>query len=150
MDGSVERKPAFRIPSNSRVEDIIGSIMQEALTVRSQTLFHKLVLLKLKENDGIPFRLSAKRLRRIAANMKDIDLIIHCRVGKRSSNMVNCPVCGSKMGDIKNSTLYGWTVQTGKACPVCSYWTGKKKRIPTRYVFTTEKEKYLGEKMEVK
>lgn len=150
MVGSGERKPSFRIPSISMVEEVIGSIMNEAFTVRSQTLFHRLVLMKLKDNNGTPYRLSAKRLRKIAARMEDVELIIHCREGKKRTAMTFCPVCGSKMDDIKNTTLYGWTVQTGKLCSICSYWTGKKKRIPTRYVFTLEKEKYLGEKMEVK
>lgn len=150
MDRAESKKPSFRIPKREHVENIIRSIMEEAYTVRSQTLFHRHILMKLRENGEGPFRLSAKRLRKIAANMEDVDLIIHCREGNRKSNPTICPVCGSKMVDIKNSTLYGWTVPTGKACSICSYWTGKKKRIPTRYVFTVEKENYLGEKMEVK
>lgn len=137
----------YSIPTESMVESVIAEILGYAQTVRSQTLFHKLVLGKLKEKDGGSYRLSARRLRRIAARMDNVDLIIHCREGMRSSRKNICPVCGVAMGDIKNSTLYGWTVSTGKYCSVCSYWYGTRERIPTRYVFTLEKERYLGEKM---
>ncbi|MFW3145481.1 MAG: hypothetical protein ACMUIE_01555 [Thermoplasmatota archaeon] len=137
----------YRIPAESTVASVITEILEDALTVRSQTRFHKLVLGRLKERNGGKFRLSAERLRRIAARMENVDLIIHCREGSRTSRKSICPVCGIAMGDIKNSTLYGWTVSTGKYCSVCGYWTGTHERIPTRYVFTVEKERYLGEKM---
>jgi hypothetical protein len=130
------------------VEEAIFSVLDEALTIRSQTLFHRLVLARLKDTNGEKYRLSARRLRRIAAGLKDVDLIIHCREGGRMNRRKICPVCGSRMDDIQNSTLYGWKVNTGKTCPTCSYWTGARRRIPIRYVFTTEKENYIGENME--
>lgn len=125
-------------------------IMNEAMTVRSQTRFHRLVLSKLKEITQGDVRLSAVRLRRVAAKMVNVDLIIHCREGKRKNRRLKCPVCLTPMDDIKNSTLYGWTVATGKSCPTCSYWTGPKQRIPIRYVFTIEKENYIGERLKGK
>jgi hypothetical protein len=149
MEGRDIHGPSFRIPKRTVVEEAIRSIMDEAFTIRSQTLFHRLVKMRLKDMIEGKFRLSARRIRHIAANMEDVDLIIHCRDGNERAAPTICPVCGTRMNDIKNSTLYGWTVQTGRACPVCSYWTGKKRRIPTRYVFTVEKENYIGEKMEV-
>ena len=137
----------YRIPSEGIVSEAIMEIMSEATTVRSQTRFHKLVLSKLKDLAQCNVKLSALRLRRIAAKMDEVDLIIHCRQGKRRFQRLKCPVCSTTMEDIKNSTLYGWTVSTGKSCHVCGYWTGPKQRIPTRYVFTVEKERYIGEKM---
>jgi hypothetical protein len=138
----------YRIPSRQMVEQAVSDVMNEAFTVRSQTLFQRLVLSRLKEMDGAKFKLSGRRLRRIAAGMDDVDLIIHCREGERMNRSATCPVCGSRMENIQNNTLYGWTVTTGKTCTTCSYWTGVRKRIPTRYVFTIEKEKYIVEKME--
>ena len=32
-------------------------------------------------------------------------------------------------------------ISTGFRCQYCGYWTGKKKRIPTRYVFHLKKQK---------
>lgn len=150
MEGAENRRTSYRIPEAELVREAIRSILDEAYTVRSQTLFRKLVLSRLQEMDGDRFKISPVRLRRIAANMKDVELIVHCREGERSATRINCPVCGSRMTDIKNSTLYGWTVPSGKTCPVCSYWYGSRIRIPTRYVFTVEKERYLNETMEGK
>ncbi len=148
MEGSRTDGPGYRIPSREIVEKAILDVLKEAFTVRSQVLFQRLVLGRLREMNGGKYRLTGKRLRRIAADMNDVDLIIHCRDGERMNRSKTCPVCGSPMENIQNSTLYGWTVTTGKTCPTCSYWTGTRKRIPTRYVFTIEKEKYIGEKLE--
>ena len=148
MEGSGRKKRSYRIPSVDLVEKTIMSILNEAFTIRSQTLFHRLVISRIKETEGKGFKLSPRRLRKVAAQMEDVDLIIHCREGDRASNRTICPVCGTNMTDIKNSTLYGWTVATGKACQTCSYWSGSRIRIPKRYVFTVEKERYMVEKME--
>ncbi|MBN1540319.1 MAG: hypothetical protein JW939_09265 [Candidatus Thermoplasmatota archaeon] len=135
----------YRIPKEEVVISVVRAILGEAMTIRSQTLFHRLVMTKLKEQDGGRFKLSPRRLRRISAKLDDVYLVIHCREGGSRSRRTRCPVCGTSMQDIKNSTLYGWTVSTGKFCPVCHYWTGTRERIPTRYVFTIEKEKYTGD-----
>ncbi len=150
MEGPGRKRKSYRIPSVDLVENAIRSILDEAFTIRSQTLFHRLVISKIKEMEGNGYKLSPGRLRKVAAQMEDVDLIIHCREGERASNRTICPVCGTVMMDIKNSTLYGWTVATGKACQTCSYWSGSRNRIPTRYVFTVEKERYLVENMEGK
>jgi hypothetical protein len=145
MPSPGSRNNGYSIPKEEVVVEAVREILSEAMTVRSQTLFHRLILTKLKEMGLKRFKLSPKRLRRITAKLEEVDLLIHCRDGKKGSPRTKCPVCGTVMEEIKNSTLYGWTVSTGKACPVCSYWTGSRERIPTRYVFTVEKDKYLGE-----
>ena len=33
-------------------------------------------------------------------------------------------------------TVFGGTVTLGYRCSRCGYWTGLRKRVPTRYVFT--------------
>ena len=141
------RDNGYSIPKEEIVIEAVMSILNEAMTIRSQTLFHRLVIGRLREMGLGRFKLSPRRLRRITARLDEVDLLIHCREGPRRSRRTRCPVCGTSMEDIKNSTLYGWTVSTGKACPVCNYWTGTRERIPTRYVFTVEKDRYLGETM---
>lgn len=145
MPSPGSRNNGYIIPKEEVVVEAVRTILNEAMTVRSQTLFHKLVIMKLKEMGLQKFKLSPQRLRRITAKLEEVDLLIHCREGKRRSRRSRCPVCGTMMDEIKNSTLYGWTVSTGKACSVCSYWTGNRERVPTRYIFTVEKDKYVGE-----
>jgi hypothetical protein len=145
-----EKGVKYTIPREETVVEAVMDILKDAMTIRSQTLFHKLVKAKLREKGMKRFRLSPQRLRRITAKLENVDLLIHCREGERRSRRSVCPVCGTIMIDIRNSTLYGWEVSTGKACTTCSYWTGSRERIPTRYVFTLEKERYLGETREAK
>ena len=134
----------YFIPREETITEIIEEVLDGNVTISSQRRLHSLIMGNLRErNGGEKYRLSARRLRRIAATMDSVDLIIHCREGKRKYRGKSCPVCGSDMESVKNATLYGWTVSTGKICNTCGYWTGKKRRIPVRYVFTTEKESYL-------
>jgi len=150
MGTGKERDAKYTIPRKDVVVAVVMDILNEAMTIRSQTLFHRLVTAKLREMGMKRFRLSPRRLRMITAKLDSVDLLIYCREGDRRSRRSLCPVCGDNMIDIRNSTLYGWEVSTGKACRTCSYWTGSRERIPTRYVFTLEKEKVLGETMETK
>ncbi|MBN1540167.1 MAG: hypothetical protein JW939_08495 [Candidatus Thermoplasmatota archaeon] len=150
MGTGKERDVKYTIPREEVVIEAVMDILNEAMTIRSQTLFHRLVKAKMREMGLRRFRLSPRRLRMITAKLDNVDLLIYCREGERRSRRSMCPVCGASMIDIRNSTLYGWEVSTGKACKTCSYWTGARERIPTRYVFTLEKERYLGETMEAK
>ncbi|MGA1821321.1 MAG: hypothetical protein ACMUIG_02195 [Thermoplasmatota archaeon] len=137
-------KAGYSIPSEEMVRQTILKVLEGNVTISSQTRFHALILKHLKnDNGGKRFRLSPRRLRKISAVMDNVDLIIHCREGKTTFKGKSCPVCGSEMSDIKNQTLYGWTISTGKYCETCHYWSGKRKRIPIRYVFTIEKENYI-------
>ncbi len=46
-----------------------------------------------------------------------------------------CPVCGSGLEPIRNSTLDGPRVELGARCRSCGYWTHLKRRVPVRYSF---------------
>ena len=140
MDGPPPSIGGYKIPKRSQVSELILEILSEARTIRSQTLLHNLVKHMLRDRYGGSFKLSAGRLRRIAASTEGVDIIAHCRDLGHTSRKNNCPVCGEKMSTIKNATLYGWTVNTGKMCDLCRYWTGKWERKPIRYVFTVDIE----------
>jgi hypothetical protein len=127
---------SYRIPREGIVREILYSVMKDHVTIRSQTLLHKLIESRLGELEpGERFRLSPERLRRIAATMQGVKMMIHCRESEEPFTGTRCPVCSSQMRPIRNQTLYGWTVNTGKLCPVCGFWTGTKMRKPVRYVF---------------
>ncbi len=49
---------------------------------------------------------------------------------------VKCPVCGARLRKVRNMTVFGGTVTLGYRCDRCRYWTGLRKRVPTRYIFT--------------
>ena len=137
----VECIPNYRIPTDDTVTALIIDVMRETPTVRSQRLLHKLVSERIAGSNGNDsYRISERRIRRLAALSRSIELQIYCREGEEREFRNICPVCGKEMKPIRNATLYGWTVSTGRACDLCGYWTGKKERIPTRYVFMTVSE----------
>lgn len=126
----------YRIPREGAVREILYSVMKDNVTIRSQALLHRLIEKRLGEIDpGARFKLSPERLRRIAATMQGVKMMIHCRESEEPFSGTRCPVCASQMRHIRNQTLYGWTVNTGRVCPICGFWTGSKLRKPVRYVF---------------
>ena len=83
--------------------------------------------------------LAYKVLRNIAIKSDFIKLEIHSREGDPKKLMTKCPVCNNTLKRVKNLTIWGGEVTIEFRCANCGYWTGKKKRIPTRYVFHLKK-----------
>ncbi|RLF39600.1 MAG: hypothetical protein DRN12_06750 [Thermoplasmata archaeon] len=124
----------YWIPSDRQVKQILKRVLNKNKVISSQKLLRDLVLRELeriKPNAG----LSKERLRRIAANSVFISLEIHAREGKTRKFQTNCPVCNTTLKRIRNQTIWGGVVTLEFRCPLCGYWTGKKRRIPSRYIF---------------
>ena len=62
-------------------------------------------------------------------------LEIHAREANEKRGLTKCPVCGERVKRLKNMTVFGGTVTLGFKCPKCGYWSGLRRRVPTRYVF---------------
>ena len=125
---------SYKIVPAELVHEEMYNILSESLIIHSQERFQTILIKKLKKIDP-KYELSPQRLRRIAARSKDISLEIRCRTSPVKSEDTTCPVCTSKMANIKNQTLYDWEVVIGFKCRVCGYWTGSERRIPVRYIF---------------
>ncbi|MDP8011203.1 MAG: hypothetical protein ACP5LA_02170 [Thermoplasmata archaeon] len=126
---------SYKIPDNKLLSFIIKKVIKEKKVIKSQKNFLNYVLEELRSS-GIDYRLDGKRLRKIAINDLKLKVDIEYRESnEESKDLKICPVCGNKLMDIKNLTLDGKTVFTGKKCTKCSYWTGLKKRIPKKYTF---------------
>jgi len=126
--------PEYRIPSDERVKESLGRVFATRHEVNSQ---HRLKLLVEKDlRAEEKFRVGEPRLRQIAIDSGLVDLEIHCRETEQRKSLYKCPVCGERLQRVRNMTVYGGTVTLGYRCERCKYWTGLKRRIPTRYVFT--------------
>ena len=131
---------SYHIPSDDKIKAALENVLKKFRTVQSQHKLTKLVKRELntkKENFGV----SGSRLRNIAINSDFVKLEIHSREGNPKKLMTKCPVCRSTLKRVKNLTIWGGEVTIEFSCPNCGYWTGKKKRIPTRYVFHLKKKK---------
>ena len=128
----------FHIPSDEKVENALKKVLQKFRTVPSQHKLQNLVKKELKTKKK-QFGVSAHRLRDIAIKSGFLNLEIHSREGDPHKILNKCPVCEGSLKRVKNLTIWGGEVTIEFRCSNCGYWTGKKKRIPTRYVFHLKK-----------
>jgi len=125
---------SYLIASDEQITGALKKVLKKYRSISTQYKLKKLVLKNLntkKEKYGI----SQARLRRIAINSDFVKLEIHSREGDPKKLLTKCPVCLHSLKNVKNQTIWGGKVTLEFKCPNCGYWTGKKKRIPTRYVF---------------
>ena len=126
--------PSYRIPSDERVRDSLTRVFSTRQNVDSQRRLKQLVEKDMKGDER--FRVGEPRLRLLAIDSGLVDLEIHCRDTQERRSLVKCPVCGERLQKVRNMTVFGGTVTLGYRCNRCKYWTGLKRRVPTRYVFT--------------
>ncbi len=126
---------AYKLPSDEEIEDIIGKVMEIRRIVESQAELRREVEKHLQRRNK-DYKISGKRLRKIALKMENIKVEIRCKLtNEEVEDMKTCPVCGSKMEKIGNMTLEGEKITIGFKCTFCPYWTGNRLRIPIRYIF---------------
>ena len=126
--------PSYRIPNDVRVRDSLVRVFSTRPVVESQRRLKALVEKDLKGEEK--YRVGEPRLRVLAIESGLVDLEIHCRDTTEMLSLVRCPVCGNRLKKVRNMTVFGGTVTLGYRCERCKYWTGLKRRVPTRYVFT--------------
>ena len=125
---------SYNIPSDEKVEKALLEVLKDFRTVNSQNNLKKLVEKKLSKKKK-KYGISGTRLRNIALKSNLVKIEIHTREGDPKKLLNKCPVCGSSLKKLKNLTIWGGEVTIEFRCSKCSYWTGKKKRIPIRYIF---------------
>jgi prepilin signal peptidase PulO-like enzyme (type II secretory pathway) len=126
--------PSYRIPSRERVMGALRIVLGKRKTVTSQRELKELLDREMSREDG--YRVSGQRARRIAYDSGLVTMEIDTRESEEVRTPPRCPVCDHRMDRVKNMTVFGGTVTLGHRCRNCPYWTGLKRRIPTRYTFT--------------
>jgi len=125
----------YRIASDEKIKKSLKKVLKRLRSVQSQSKLRKLVLNEMNKRKRRRYALSEKRLRNIAARSDFVKIEIHSREGDPQKVLFRCPVCDGKLKRVKNRTIWGGEVTIEFKCPVCGYWTSKKKRIPTLYIF---------------
>ena len=124
----------YHVPRDEQVVEALRKVMEKYPTVSSQ---HRLKILVDKElrSKTIRYQVSEPRLRFLILQSGIARIEIRSREGDPEKLLHRCPVCCSPLERVKNLTLYGGEVTLEFKCESCGYWTGKKKKIPTLYVF---------------
>lgn len=127
---------AYRLPSNEEVEHAVSAVLRREKKLPSESRFLSLVRRELKRKDK-DYTISHERLRRVALRSGLCKVTIHTRVVPTRRPMARCPVCNTRVTPVKNQTIFGGSVTLGYECSFCGYWTGMKRRVPQRYVFSS-------------
>lgn len=129
---------SYHIPSDEKIIKALKTVLKKNRSINTQAKLKKLVSEKLNTKKK-KYGVNPKRLRKLAINSDFVNLEIHSREGNPKKTMHKCPVCGNNLKKVKNQTIWGGKVTIEFRCINCGYWTGKKKRIPNRYVFHYKK-----------
>ena len=129
---------SYHIPSEEKVVNAVENVLKKHRIVSSQQLLKQLVEKELKK-DSNEFHISYKRLRNLVVKYDLARIEIHSRQGSPNKVLNKCPVCDNLLKRVKNLTIWGGEVTIELRCLKCGYWTGKKKRIPTLYIFHLKK-----------
>jgi DNA-directed RNA polymerase subunit RPC12/RpoP len=124
----------YQIPSDEKILGAVQKVFKKYHTVSSQHQLKKLVEKEL-QGKSHQFHVSGPRLRKVILASGLIQVEIHTREGDPDKILYKCPVCGNPLQRVKNQTIYGGEVTLEFRCEHCGYWTGKKKKIPTLYIF---------------
>jgi hypothetical protein len=128
----------YHIPSDNDIRYALRSVLNKLHFVGSQNKLKYLVLEELNKKED-KFGVTASRIRNIAISSNFVTVDIHSRESDLDKPISKCPVCGDSLRRVKNLTIWGGEVTIRLRCAKCNYWTGKKKRIPTRYIFHLKK-----------
>ena len=128
----------YHIPSDDQVVKAVRKVFKKYRTITSPRHLKALVEKELKTKKK-QYHASGPRLRHLVLQSGIANIEIHSREGDPHKLLTRCPVCGQQLKRIKNLTVWGGEVTIEYRCSFCKYWTGKKKRIPTRYVFHVKK-----------
>lgn len=124
----------YAIPSEEELVEAIKGVLGERKIIPSQRELKALLDQRLGSKGN--FRVSGPRARLIALQSGLVDLQVHCRETEVVRSLFRCPVCGNKLKRVRNMTVFGGSVTLGYRCRQCPYWTGLRRRVPVRYVFT--------------
>jgi hypothetical protein len=124
----------YHIPSDEEILGAVTKVFTKNHKVISQHKLKKLVEKELQRKKQ-QVHVGEPRLRTLVLNSGLVQVEIHTREGDPDKIMHKCPVCGGSLTRVKNQTIYGGEVTLEFRCGQCGYWTGKKKKIPTLYVF---------------
>jgi uncharacterized coiled-coil protein SlyX len=122
---------SYKLPKDEKVIEAIKSVLAQHRTITSQTKFQRLVTEELKRKDP-SYSISERRLRIIAIRTNFISIKIHTR-DTEEKTPERCPVCTTPLK--YPSKEWEAEIASEYRCPLCSYRTGKTKRVPIRYIF---------------
>ncbi len=126
------RAPAYSLPPAEQVAAAALAVLRAHHTTPSLWKLWTLTLAQLRQ-ERQTIALKPERLRRLLVADPRFEVEVHYREEPTKRALSRCPVCRASLAISKNETIFGGTVTVGHRCTRCSYWTGVRRRVPTRY-----------------
>jgi hypothetical protein len=124
----------YRLPSSEELMVALYKALNRHGTIDSQGKLRDMVVKELQKWDS-QYRVSPQRVRRAAIRAGFVDMEILSREGQGTKTQQSCPVCDTRLKNVRNKSLWGKDVTIGYRCPTCGYKSGMKKQVPIRYIF---------------
>jgi len=133
--GRPRRRPRFRRPPPDAVASAALDLLRRRRGIPpNQAELARAVAPRLREE--LPqAALGGRRLRRILLATPGVRVDVTYAERGPGPLPRACPVCGSALEPIRNTTLDGPRVELGARCRSCGFWTHLKRRVPVRYSF---------------
>ena len=132
------------IASDEAIASAVRNVLNRTVRIESQRELADRVLNELRRNDP-EVRAGAVRIRKVAVTSGAAKLEIAYRESERSGLPDVCPVCGSGMSPVSNTTLDGDLIEIKRSCSVCPYTVGRKMLVPGKYAFVRTANKNLSD-----
>lgn len=121
----------YKIPKDEEVVEAIYRVLKKHREIKSQSLFHELVLKELKKKSPY-YKASPERIKKAAA-LGGVKIFIEKRKSSKEAKI--CFVCGGELETLRVKNLLGEEVSAGKKCNVCGFKMDKSNLAPRRYIF---------------
>ncbi len=130
-------------PSIPRDEEVLAAalrVLADHVHVATQHRLAELVEDRLQRRDP-HYAVSGERVRVLTVRSGAVEVTVETRLDGPTPEMEGCPVCRSELEQRFNETLSGGRVATGYRCTWCPWWTGRRLRVPRRYLFSAVLER---------
>ncbi len=125
--------PRFRRPAAELVARAArGAVRGGKVSYASLAAFRAAVLDALHQEEPLA-TIGGPRLRRLLIGVPGVKMTVHYTERPDGPLPERCPVCGAELTAVRNRTLTGETVELGRECTRCAYWTHAARRVPVRY-----------------
>ena len=122
------RRPGVELVARAARRAVRGS----RASFPSLAAFRAAVVETLRRDEPLA-TVGGPRLRRLLISVPGVRMTVRYTERPDGPLPARCPVCGAELEPIRNRTLTGETVELGRGCPRCAYWTHAARRVPVRY-----------------
>ncbi|MGC8812521.1 MAG: hypothetical protein ACP5O8_02955 [Candidatus Aenigmatarchaeota archaeon] len=123
-----------KISPEGKVKEAILEILKSRLKVESQEELARLVLRLLRKEDK-NYALSPIRVKRIALQIPEVEVKAKTKKAVKMQKIEACPICNSKIEEVKVKNLLNKEIVVGYKCSKCAYQSDLESFMPMKYIF---------------